>query len=61
LNGVWWAIPISWGLGMIFSAVYFYGGGWQKRMVIKPLKVQGKDEILREREVLDLEKKEVRP
>jgi hypothetical protein len=58
---VWWAMPISWGLGVIFSATYFYSGGWQKKVVIKPSRENiEKAEILRELEVLDLEKKEVR-
>jgi putative MATE family efflux protein len=61
LNGVWWSMPISWGLGVIFSAAYFYSGGWQKKVLVKPSKENiAKAEILNELEVLDLEKKEVR-
>ncbi|GBR76127.1 MATE family efflux transporter [Candidatus Termititenax persephonae] len=34
LNGVWWSMPISWGLGLILTAAYFYSGVWEKEITL---------------------------
>jgi Na+-driven multidrug efflux pump len=33
--GVWWAIPIAWGLGLLASFIYYRTGRWLKKRVIK--------------------------
>lgn len=35
ITGVWWAIPIAWGLGMIASFIYYRTDRWRKKSVIK--------------------------
>jgi putative MATE family efflux protein len=62
INGVWWSMPISWGLGAIFSAAYFYSGAWRKNIVVKHSRRQlAAEEIISELETRDLEQKGVRP
>ncbi|MBN2681040.1 MAG: MATE family efflux transporter [Bacteroidales bacterium] len=34
INGVWWAIPIAWFLGMFLSFLYYKTGRWKKKSVI---------------------------
>lgn len=34
-TGIWWGIPIAWGFGLSFSAVYFVIGRWKKKAVVK--------------------------
>jgi len=58
-NGIWWAMPISWVLGLFFSAVYFYSGSWRKKSVLKPQDVAA-GEIISELELRELEQKEIR-
>lgn len=31
-NGIWWAIPIAWTVGMICAFVYYYSGIWKRRI-----------------------------
>jgi Na+-driven multidrug efflux pump len=33
--GIWWAIPIGWGVGMIISYFYYLTGRWKKKVIIK--------------------------
>ena len=34
-KGIWWAIPMSWGIGMIFSVAYYLSGRWKNKGVVK--------------------------
>lgn len=34
-NGIWWAIPIGWSTGLIFSFLYYLTGKWKKKAVVK--------------------------
>ncbi len=34
--GIWWAIPIAWFLGMIFSYLYYKTGSWKHKSIVKP-------------------------
>ncbi|MCX6231651.1 MAG: MATE family efflux transporter [Bacteroidetes bacterium] len=33
--GIWWAIPIAWGIGMSCSYIYYLTGRWKKKVVLK--------------------------
>ncbi|NVN96555.1 MAG: MATE family efflux transporter [Bacteroidetes bacterium] len=33
--GIWWAIPIGWGVGMILSYSYYLTGRWKRKVVVK--------------------------
>lgn len=34
IEGIWWAIPIAWGLGMIASYLYYRTGKWRNKRVV---------------------------
>jgi len=33
-NGIWWSMPIGWGVGLILSYIYYLSGNWKKKSVI---------------------------
>jgi putative MATE family efflux protein len=33
-DGIWWAVPISWGLGLIVTAAYYATGRWKKKAAV---------------------------
>ena len=33
--GIWWAVPLGWVTGMIFSAIYYKMGKWKSKVIIK--------------------------
>jgi len=33
-KGIWWAIPIGWGLGMVGSFLYYRTGRWKKKGIV---------------------------
>jgi putative MATE family efflux protein len=33
-KGVWWAVPIAWFIGMLFSYFYYIYGNWKKKNII---------------------------
>lgn len=35
IDGIWWAIPIAWCIGLIFSIIYYRKGNWKKKIIIK--------------------------
>ncbi len=35
ITGVWWGIPIAWGIGMFFSYIYYKTGKWKSKVVVK--------------------------
>jgi putative MATE family efflux protein len=35
LTGIWWAVPISWGIGLGLSYIYYLKGNWRKKVVVK--------------------------
>ena len=35
INGIWWAIPIAWSIGLICSYAYYKSGKWKSKVVIK--------------------------
>ncbi len=35
VTGIWWAIPIGWSIGLIFSFLYYLTGKWKKKTVVK--------------------------
>lgn len=37
IDGIWWAIPIAWFTGCIFSFLYYLSGRWKRKAVIKPI------------------------
>lgn len=37
VNGIWWAIPIGWTMGLLGSLIYYFTGRWKYKGVIKPL------------------------
>ncbi len=36
VNGIWWAIPIGWSMGLLGSLIYYFTGRWKYKGVIKP-------------------------
>nr|NQU91449.1 MATE family efflux transporter [Bacteroidota bacterium] len=35
VTGIWWAIPLGWGVGMIFSYIYYKTGKWKSKVVVE--------------------------
>lgn len=35
VNGIWWSVPIAWGVGLLFSMIYFRTGRWKNKSVLK--------------------------
>jgi len=35
VNGIWWAIPIGWSMGLVGSLIYYYTGRWKNKRIIK--------------------------
>ncbi len=35
VDGIWWAIPIAWFIGMCLSYIYYKQGNWRKKVVTK--------------------------
>jgi len=35
VNGIWWAIPIGWSMGLAGSLIYYFTGRWKKKSIIK--------------------------
>lgn len=35
IDGIWWAIPIAWFIGMVFSYIYYRTGKWKSKSVVK--------------------------
>ncbi|WP_430809922.1 MULTISPECIES: MATE family efflux transporter [unclassified Carboxylicivirga] len=35
VNGIWWAIPIGWSMGLIGSIAYYFTGRWKLKSVVK--------------------------
>ncbi|MBI9034974.1 MAG: MATE family efflux transporter [Bacteroidales bacterium] len=33
--GIWWAIPIGWAIGLLFSAIYYSTGRWKSKAVVQ--------------------------
>ncbi|MBA7535506.1 putative FMN/FAD exporter YeeO [subsurface metagenome] len=33
--GVWWAVPIAWFVGALFSFFYYLTGNWKKKVIVK--------------------------
>ena len=33
-TGIWWAIPVAWLLGAIFSYLYYKKGNWKNKVVV---------------------------
>lgn len=36
VNGIWWAIPIGWSMGLAGSLIYYFTGRWKYKGVVKP-------------------------
>jgi Na+-driven multidrug efflux pump len=34
-TGIWWAVPIGWGLGLVISYSYYLTGRWKLKVVVK--------------------------
>ncbi len=34
-TGIWWAVPIGWGIGMILTIIYYYSGKWKTKALVK--------------------------
>ena len=34
-NGIWWAIPMGWTMGMACSLTYYFSGRWKNKCVVK--------------------------
>ncbi|HRS54155.1 MAG TPA: MATE family efflux transporter [Bacteroidales bacterium] len=45
INGVWWAIPLGWLFGCLFSYLYYLSGKWKNKVITKPINVVFEDTI----------------
>ena len=34
-RGIWWGIPIAWGVGITISTLYYFSGRWKSKAVVK--------------------------
>ncbi|MCU4164836.1 MATE family efflux transporter [Carboxylicivirga caseinilyticus] len=34
INGIWWAIPIGWSMGLVGSILYYFSGKWKSKVII---------------------------
>ncbi|MBU1368637.1 MAG: MATE family efflux transporter [Bacteroidetes bacterium] len=34
-KGIWWGIPVAWGIGAVFSYIYYRTGRWRTKSVVK--------------------------
>jgi len=34
-KGIWWGIPVAWGIGAVFSYIYYRTGRWKSKSVVK--------------------------
>jgi putative MATE family efflux protein len=34
-SGIWWSIPCGWGIGLLFSIIYYRTGRWKTKAVVK--------------------------
>jgi putative MATE family efflux protein len=34
-KGIWWGIPVAWGIGAVFSYIYYRTGCWRTKSVVK--------------------------
>jgi putative MATE family efflux protein len=34
-KGIWWGIPVAWGIGAVFSYIYYRTGRWRSKSVVK--------------------------
>jgi Na+-driven multidrug efflux pump len=41
VTGIWWAVPLGWGVGMILGYLYYLTGRWKTKGVVKPKKIVG--------------------
>lgn len=35
VDGIWWATPLAWGVGLLISVVYYFTGKWKNKGVIR--------------------------
>jgi Na+-driven multidrug efflux pump len=35
VSGIWWAIPVGWLIGLVFSFSYYKTGRWKRKSVVK--------------------------
>jgi Na+-driven multidrug efflux pump len=35
VDGIWWAIPVAWFIGLAFSFYYYSTGRWKLKSVVK--------------------------
>ncbi|TRX65703.1 MATE family efflux transporter [Carboxylicivirga sp. M1479] len=35
VNGIWWAIPIGWSMGLVGSLIYYFTGRWKTKGVVR--------------------------
>lgn len=46
VNGIWWAIPIAWFMGMTLSYFYYRTGIWKKKSLIKDPEIIVSEDII---------------
>ncbi|MBI9065395.1 MAG: MATE family efflux transporter, partial [Marinilabiliaceae bacterium] len=35
VNGIWWAIPIGWSMGLLGSILYYLSGRWKHKSIVR--------------------------
>jgi Na+-driven multidrug efflux pump len=35
-QGIWWAFPIGWAVGLILAWAYYSTGRWKKKVIVGP-------------------------
>jgi putative MATE family efflux protein len=36
INGIWWGVPAAWLVGSVLSVLYYLGGRWKRKVIVKP-------------------------
>ena len=34
-DGIWWSIPVAWGVGLLLAQTYYFTGRWKKKVALK--------------------------
>ncbi len=34
-DGIWWGVPIGWGVGLLLTSAYYMGGRWKKNRIMR--------------------------
>ncbi len=61
-DGIWWGVPVAWGIGAVLVTVYYSTGRWRRKSdYLKRTPVEtGREQLIEEIECIETERKECR-